>query len=419
MFARATAPSLTDLVDMTDARSLLRSAVIPQPALTIPGDDTTTATVEIGETVYNTLDYAGDRDWFRLDLTAGDIVTISLFGTDHDTANDFGALEDPYLTVYDSDGDIVASNDDYYSLDSLLTFAADETATYFVEVAAYSDIYTGDYGLSVEEVQPPEDYVAGDTGTDAVLGANDYVLGSLETPGDSDWYEMELGAFSQVYIDVYGWDHDWENGLGDLADPIIRIYDSNGSLLAEDTSGYSYYSYLYFSTTQADTYYVEVASTSGGVGDFEIYTYGNTSSYEGEIGKRDFVTGAIDTYGEADIYSIEMNAGDTVRVVLKGRDVAPFNTIPDLYDPELTIFDDEGNVLAYNDDQLGRNTLDSALIFTASETGTYYIQADALGGYDIGEYVLRTFELRNYPDVAAAEETALLDSMIGADAFLL
>ena len=86
MFARTTAPSLTDLVKATDFRSLMTPAT-PLPSYTIPGDDSTTATVSVGETVYDTLDYWGDRDWFQLALTAGDTVSVSLYGIDHDTTN--------------------------------------------------------------------------------------------------------------------------------------------------------------------------------------------------------------------------------------------------------------------------------------------------------------------------------------------
>ena len=70
---------------------------------TIPGDSSTSATISVGGTVSGNLDFVGDHDWFKVTLTAGQAVTISLNGV---------TLVDPYLNVRDSAGNVVASNDD-------------------------------------------------------------------------------------------------------------------------------------------------------------------------------------------------------------------------------------------------------------------------------------------------------------------
>ena len=52
------------------------------------------------------LDFLGDVDWHAVDLTGRNTYIIDVSG--HGEA----ALEDPYLKVFDVDGNLVVSNDD-------------------------------------------------------------------------------------------------------------------------------------------------------------------------------------------------------------------------------------------------------------------------------------------------------------------
>jgi hypothetical protein len=124
----------------------------------IPGNSTTTATIGVGGTVSNSLEVAGDHDWFKISLTAGQSVSVSLDGI---------TLEDSYLRIYDSAGNLLYENDDISSgvdRDSLLAFTATQTGTYYIDVGAWEpappDVPpgytgTGTYQLSVTPYTPP------------------------------------------------------------------------------------------------------------------------------------------------------------------------------------------------------------------------------------------------------------------------
>ncbi len=115
----------------------------------IPGDSSTRESVTIGDSVIGALEVTGDRDWFRIDLTAGQSVTISLQGI---------TLEDPYLRIRDSAGNVVYQNDDISpgtNRDSLIAFSASYSGTYYIDVGAWGDASAGDYQLSVSEYVPP------------------------------------------------------------------------------------------------------------------------------------------------------------------------------------------------------------------------------------------------------------------------
>lgn len=115
---------------------------------TIPGDTSTTATITVGGSVSGELEFAGDTDWFAIQLEAGQTVSISLSGSG---AN---PLSDTYLTVFGSGGGLLAQNDDGGDgLNSLMRFTANTTGTYYIEAGAWNNQYAGEYTVSVSEAE--------------------------------------------------------------------------------------------------------------------------------------------------------------------------------------------------------------------------------------------------------------------------
>lgn len=121
----------------------------------VPGDSTTSSSISVGSTLTGSIETGGDHDWYRLELTAGQTVTVTLDG--------FGssALEDPYIRIRDSAGNILWENDDGGAgRNSIVNFQASYTGVYYVDVAAWDDElgqyqYTGDYQLKVTSYTPP------------------------------------------------------------------------------------------------------------------------------------------------------------------------------------------------------------------------------------------------------------------------
>ena len=115
----------------------------------IPGNSSTTSTIIVGGAFSDQLELVGDRDWVRVELTAGEKVTISLDGL---------TLADAYLRVRDALGNLLAENDDISTgvvLDSKLVFTAPSSGVFFIEVSAYADEGIGTYRLNVDPYTPP------------------------------------------------------------------------------------------------------------------------------------------------------------------------------------------------------------------------------------------------------------------------
>ncbi len=115
----------------------------------VPGNSSTTSSISVGGTVSGTLEILGDHDWFRITLTAGQSITVFVDGT---------TLEDPYLRIRDAGGNLLFENDDITSgtnRDSQVSFTASYTGTYYIDVGAWNEGYTGNYTVSVSVYTPP------------------------------------------------------------------------------------------------------------------------------------------------------------------------------------------------------------------------------------------------------------------------
>ena len=120
---------------------------------TVPGNSSTPVTLAIGASLNGAVNTAGDRDWFAVDLVAGQRYSISLDGAAYGS---YSALSDPYLRLLNASSSLVAQDDDSGpGLNSLLTFTASATGRYYLDVGAYGDSSAGGYRLAISAVSGP------------------------------------------------------------------------------------------------------------------------------------------------------------------------------------------------------------------------------------------------------------------------
>jgi hypothetical protein len=141
------------------------------------------------------IDFAGDRDWFKIQLTAGQVAAINLAG-----AHGGGTLADPYLRLEDANGAELAVNDNAATgnPDAQLVYTAAITATYYLVAGAAGDTGTGSYQLSLAAMTPPS------------VGTGDPGRGA-ETSFDASYYMSHnpdvaaAGIDAQLHYDQWGW----------------------------------------------------------------------------------------------------------------------------------------------------------------------------------------------------------------------
>ncbi|MBD59871.1 MAG: hypothetical protein CL808_07110 [Citromicrobium sp.] len=225
---------------------------------TIPGSTATTATLTPGSRATSAIDTAGDSDWFRIDLTAGQTYTFTTYLPG-------GGLSDSILTLRDSSGVEITTNDDantgaglYYSE---ITFTATSTGTFFLDVTGYSSS-TGQYVLSSS--RPLADAVghtaATATAIDLGTGA---VAGALDQTGDRDWYAVTLEAG-----ETYEFVTSATGGANDV-DTTLTLRDGSGNVLAYNDDSSGTYSRIRFTAETSGTFYIDV----GGWADSEQGSY--------------------------------------------------------------------------------------------------------------------------------------------------
>lgn len=108
------------------------------------GGATTTYTLGLGHTAQGVLSTGADHDWYRVNLVAGQQYTFAEVGTG--TNN----VRDTFLRLYDTNGTtVITSNDDGLpNLNSILTFTATTSGTYYLDAGSFANSSAGQYGVS-------------------------------------------------------------------------------------------------------------------------------------------------------------------------------------------------------------------------------------------------------------------------------
>ena len=154
---------------------------------TVPANTGTTARLTLDRSVYGDIDTAGDRDWYRVDLTAGQTYEFRLHGIGT------GQLADPVVRLRRADGVEIASNNDAGTArwdgtnerDSFLQFTAQTTGVYYVDVGENGDNATGRFLLTAATQNPN---------------------GMVFTPDEISWQSTNNYPIAFGGIDAAAWD---------------------------------------------------------------------------------------------------------------------------------------------------------------------------------------------------------------------
>ena len=254
------------------------------------------------------------------------------------------------------------------------------------------------------------------TGTVAVGGS---ATGTIETAYDQDWFAVELVAGRTYQFDLEG----SPTGRGTLPDTYLRaIYNSQGRYQSgtyNDNFGGSRNSRVTFTPEESGTYYVRASGDRDETGSYTLSVRDMTppeavnpppadppaetaaaaaesetgqgqavpgsvsegatdlpddASTPGRVAVGDTATGRIGSNGDRDWFAVELVAGRTYVIDLRGSPTDDGT----LSNPFLRgIYDADGDRISgtlNNDAGTGRN---SRLTFTATESGTHYIAAGA------------------------------------------
>jgi hypothetical protein len=197
-----------------------------------------------------------DVDWYVLEMVEGRPYRIYLDGVG-DTP-----LSDPFLTLYDSQGNSVVTDDDGGAgLNAYLSFVSPTGGPYFVGVSSFGSGSAGGYTLRAVDTDVP-----GHVNTDEFLDqTGDERLGRVEISGDLDNYAIELEGGVRYVIEV--------SGAGDnpLADPFLSVITpENQSVASDDDSGPGMDARLSFTPEATGAYFLQASGLGGSTGWYTI-----------------------------------------------------------------------------------------------------------------------------------------------------
>ena len=258
---------------------------------------TALATVDPGGRNNPTIQYwgsirsAGDVDWIRVRLEAGQMYRFALKGS---YQNDSRTLDLPIITgVYDADGDKIAGTSDLATVCDpggsdkcnarVHYLPPDGTGgDHYVNVQGYGS-QSGTYALRVQA--RGDDTQPDNVSTPGEIAAGASVEGIINYRGDVDWFRTTLEAGAQYVATV----QPRGSGPAVLRTPVVKVYDANGKMVTVSYSDF-WAQRAFFVPVEAGTYYLAVESRF-------IHT-DQTGSYTLGLEFRDFRISGATVVGE-------------------------------------------------------------------------------------------------------------------------
>ena len=239
--------------------------------------------------------------------------------------------------------------------------------------------------FDVNFVHPSEvqSSIPGDITTTAALTVGAARQEGVDFAGDTDWFSITLTAGETYTVSVAGATH---GAYIALTDATVALYNESGTLLTQDDDAGSHVSVLNyadalltFTAATSGTFFVEAGGAGGRTGGYTVLVEtraadsvanGPNSAATHTIGET--TTGDVNYNADQDWYAVELVAGQTYEFILT---VDFPNTLGDGY---LSFHNSEGELLVVDDD--GGPGLGSRVVYTVSESGTYYISAQGFTG---------------------------------------
>ncbi|MDC1347429.1 S8 family serine peptidase, partial [Glaciecola sp.] len=246
---------------------------------------------------------------------------------------------------------------------------------------------------------------------DAQLGQIQGYVGDIN---DSDWIRTELIAGTKYEFNLKGVSSDG----GSLVDPKLTLRDSEGRVIENgidiDTSSTGTDDKIIFRPTETGTFYLDVADVAGiNIGSWTL-TQGSLDTIAGNTTTTERVEWSsagtfkieseINALSDHDWVKVWLDKGVTYEFSMDGTSLGGT-----LQDPQLAVRSITGRLLA-QDDNSGSGS-DAKLVFSATDSGWYYLDAGASGNAYKGTYVIQGSSIQD--DYA---NTVLTDGVVTVDA---
>jgi len=208
--------------------------------------------------------------------------------------------------------------------------------------------------------------------------------GTIAVSGDVDFYKFDGQAGALVTVEVRA------EVDGSSLDSVLTLYDSDGQTVLAFNDDFADWwpvtldsKLVRFPLPHDGTFYLKVADYWGSGSENHFYTltlvkdtpddHGDWPQNATPINAGENLPGVINPPPDTDYFVFNANAGDLIIAEIFARRQDP----PSSLDSMLALYDEQGKLLAFNDDYYG---LDSAIFYQIPQTGRYFLQVMPYGG---------------------------------------
>ncbi|MEP7293669.1 MAG: hypothetical protein ABI835_17915 [Chloroflexota bacterium] len=310
--------------------------------------------------------------------SAGEVVTITVRGTDN--------IIDPKFALLDSSGAVLADNDDHDSVDPSLApydaqledFVIPADDTYTVRITGFSNV-GGTIELTISrsadgQQNPP------DPATPPPSNGTTQVFEGEINPNDLETYTFDANAGDLYTITVVA----TTNGF----DPRLSVYfnavyvNDNDDYGSTDPDMQPTDARLYnLLITESGEYEVDVQGYRDSSGNYTLTIERTATNVSTGAPDEQFETGSIEA-GQTYSFNFDAQAGDYVTITARGLSFE--------FNPYVALLNDAGTVLIDNDDHgMGYLAFRDSQIpnYIIDETGTYTVEVTNVTG-DAGTFAL-------------------------------
>ena len=383
------------------------------PNATATGQPAITGTVQVGETLSAETSGISDGNgltnaqyayqWVRNDGSTDTDISGATGSTFTLTSSDAGNAFKVKVTFTDDEGysESLASN----LTDTLLVAQQQSSST----------------------PEPDDGDFPDEATTSGVVNVGDSVRGKINFIGDRDWFAVVLEGGRTYHVDQLG---GWINHLTLL----YGIYDQTGTFIdgtTDENRGGGSDSHVVFTPANDGTYFVAAgADESGDYSYFPIFIVASyrlsvidatdghpddthTADIEttGRISVDGRVDGDINYRSDRDWFAVTLESGIEYQIDILGWPTRDGS----LLDPYLAgIYDSSGTVVANTANDNGGYERNSRLIYSATNSGTYFLGAGAQGNSK-GTYILQVLDnTDDYPaDISTTGALTLPGTTMG------
>ena len=266
--------------------------------------------------------------------------------------------------------------------------AADEGKTIKVKVSFTDDANNAETLTSAATAAVAAggtDDCADDTTTTCSVSVGSSVTGEIENASETDYFSLSVTLGVTYRIDVEG----APTSMGTLGDPWVGLEVDSQFLTFDDDGGDGPNSRLTWTAQETATYYVVVREALyNNTGTYTLTVSVATDDCAGDttttcsVSVGSSVTGEIEDDNDSDYFSLSVTSGVTYQIDAEGSDTGKGT----LGNPYLYLRDASDTKLA--EDENGGTGRNARIVWTASSTGTFYVDVQESSYVNTGTYTL-------------------------------